>query len=163
MIQVLIRLVKFNAITKSEFLVSLEVAVTCFSYTLSLSQVLQSKQQDVSKALRDVLVITKVLEDHRLNADKFFNEIMNNVTKLASKVNVVISMPRTCMIQTNRVNIKAKDSEEYYKIAIFIPFLDHLITQLHFRFDKRLQNIMPLEGLIPYNLEHYDDKCGFYL
>lgn len=29
--------------------------------------------------------------------------------------------------------------------------------QLHSRFDKRLETIIPLEGLIPSNLSHYDD------
>lgn len=43
-------------------------------------------------------------------------------------------------------------------IIRFIPFLDNLITQLHSRFDKRLETIIPLEGLIPYNLQHYDDQ-----
>ncbi|CAI6352712.1 unnamed protein product [Macrosiphum euphorbiae] len=66
-------------------------------------------------------------------------------------------MPRTCGRQTNRVNVNAKDPEEYYKISIFIQFLDNLINQLHYRFDKRLQQIMPLEGLIPTNFGYYDD------
>lgn len=35
-----------SAIRKSDFLVSLEVAVFIFSYILNLSQILQSKQQD---------------------------------------------------------------------------------------------------------------------
>lgn len=147
-----------SAITKSDFLVALEVAVTCFAYTLQLSQVLQSKQQDLSKALSNVTVVRQALEANRKNAHQSFKEIMNSVTKLALKVGAEITMPRTCGRQTKRVNVNAKDPEEYYKISIFIPFLDNLINQLHFRFDKRLQQIMPLEGLIPTNFGHYDDE-----
>jgi hypothetical protein len=34
-----------SAITKSEFLFALEVAFTCFTYSLTLSQILQIKKQ----------------------------------------------------------------------------------------------------------------------
>lgn len=146
-----------SAITKSDFLVSLEVAVICFSFTLQLSQVLQSKQQDLSKALTNVTAVRQALETKRKNADQSFKEIMNSVTELALKVGVEITMPRTCGRQTKRVNVNAKDPEEYYKISIFISFLDNLINQLYFRFDKRFQQIMPLEGLIPTNFGNYDD------
>jgi hypothetical protein len=47
---------------------------------------------------------------------------MNSVTELALKVGVEITMPRTCGRQTKRVNVNAK---EYYKILIFILFLDN--------------------------------------
>ncbi|CAI6345265.1 unnamed protein product [Macrosiphum euphorbiae] len=129
-----------SAITKSDFLVSLEVAVTCFSYTLQVKS-----------------TVRQALETKRKNADQAFKEIMISVTELALKVGAEITMPRTCGRQTNRVNVNAKDPEEYYKISIFIPFLDNLINQLHYRFDKRLQQMMPLEGLIPTNFGHYDD------
>lgn len=34
-----------SAIAKSDFIVALEVSITCFSYTLELSKLLQCKQQ----------------------------------------------------------------------------------------------------------------------
>lgn len=150
-----------SAITKSDFLVSLEVSVTCFSYTLNLSQSLQSKQQDLSKALTDISIVRQALEAHRDTSDQSFKEIMNNVTMLASQVGVEISTPRTCGRQTMRINVDAKDPEEYYKISIFIPFLDNLIQQLHSRFDHRLKQIIALEGLIPFKFGIYDDESIF--
>jgi len=61
-----------NSIIKSDFLVSLEVALTGFNYTLQLSISLQSKQQDLSKALSDIMVILKALEELRENSDDHF-------------------------------------------------------------------------------------------
>jgi len=46
-------LLYLNSITKSEFLVAIDVAVLCLAYTLQLSVALQSKQQDFSRALSD--------------------------------------------------------------------------------------------------------------
>ncbi|XP_060845680.1 zinc finger MYM-type protein 1-like [Rhopalosiphum padi] len=77
----------------------------------------------------------------------------------ASKLEIERRIPRICGRQTARNNVHAKDAEEYYKIVIFIPFLDNLILQLHSRFDKRLETIIPIEGFIPSNLSHYDDQA----
>jgi len=76
----------------------------------------------------------------------------------ASELEIEIRMPRICGRQTAQNNVNAKE-KEYYKIEIFISFLDNLILQLHSRFDKRLETIIPLEGLIPSNLSHYDDQA----
>jgi len=43
--------------TTSEFFVSVEVAVVCLACKLQLSVALQSNQQDLSKALSDVMII----------------------------------------------------------------------------------------------------------
>ncbi|XP_050064693.1 52 kDa repressor of the inhibitor of the protein kinase-like [Aphis gossypii] len=108
-----------NSIMKSDFLVSLEVTVTGFSYTLQLSISLQSKQQDLSKALSDIMVIRCALEELRENADVNFKKMFKDIVEFAAKVDVEIT--------------------------------------LHTRFDDRLSDVMPLEGLIPSNFSFYDD------
>jgi hypothetical protein len=37
-------------------------------------------------------------------------------------------------------------------------YLDYLIESMDARFNQRLIDVMPLEGLIPVNLNMYDDK-----
>jgi hypothetical protein len=37
-------------------------------------------------------------------------------------------------------------------------YLDYLIESMDARFKQRLIDVMPLEGLIPVNLNMYDDK-----
>jgi len=144
------------AITKSEFLVALEVAVTCFYYTINLSQILQSKKQDLSKALADVTVVKGGLEAVREDVDSYFKDIFNEVTSIASKVNVEIKTPRVCGRQTTRVIIQSSP-EEYYRISIFIPFLDSILLQLQTRFNQQLKEVIALEGLIPANFSAYNN------
>lgn len=60
--------------TKNEFLVELEVAVTCFAYTLELSISLQSKQQD--------------LEELREGANEHFKHIFKDISGVANFANV---------------------------------------------------------------------------
>lgn len=61
---------------------------------------------------------------------------MNYVTTLATKVKVEIRMSRTRGKKTNTTNINSIEQEEYYKVSVFITFLDNLMSQLHSKFDK---------------------------
>jgi len=60
-----------NSVTNSNFLVSLEVSAVCFAFTVQLSIALQSKQQDLSKALSDVLVIKVYAVMQIINFNKY--------------------------------------------------------------------------------------------
>ncbi|XP_060881672.1 zinc finger MYM-type protein 1-like [Metopolophium dirhodum] len=147
-----------NSVTKIDFLVALEVTVTCFAYTLQLSISLQSKQQDISKALSDVMVIRSALEELREGADGHFKQIFKDVSDIANLANVEICMPRICGRQTQRININSKDPETYFKVSVFLPFLDFILQELDARFNQRLSDIIPLQGLIPSNFSMYDDE-----
>lgn len=46
------------------------------------------------------MIIREALETIREDADKSFKEIMKNVTTIASKLEIEISMPRICGRQT---------------------------------------------------------------
>lgn len=147
-----------NYVTNSNFLVSLEVSAVCFTFTVQLSIALQSKQQDLSKALSDVLVIKSALENLRSDAVNQFQQIFNDVVTMGKSVNIEIKMPRICKRQTQRVNVISENPEIYFKCSTFIPFLDYLIESMDTRFNQRLTDVMPLEGLIPANLNIYDDE-----
>jgi len=77
---------------------------------------------------------------------------------MEKSVNIKIKMPRICKRQTQRVNVISENPETYFKCSTFIPFLDYLIESMDTRFNQRLTDVMPLEGLIPANLNMYDDE-----
>jgi len=70
-----------------------------------------------------------------------------------------IKIPRLCGQQTLRNNIIIRVPMDWFKVTIFIPFLDHIIHELHSRFNEKFNNIIVLEGLIPANINFYDTKC----
>jgi hypothetical protein len=45
-----------------------------------------------------------------------------------------------------------------WAVFICIMYIDYLIESMDARFNRRLIDVMPLEGLIPVNLNMYDDK-----
>ena len=45
-----------------------------------------------------------------------------------------LSVPRTCQRQTQRSNVIAETPKDYWRRSVFLPFLDHLLTELSSRF-----------------------------
>lgn len=63
--------------------------------------------------------------------------------------------------------MEASTTNEYFRRSIFIPFLDHFIEELKSRFNDRLTEVIPLEGLIPaksskYNIGEIVKAAMFY-
>lgn len=83
----------------------------------------------------------KFLKSIRRDADNYFKIIFDD-DKHASKIDIDIKIPRVCIKQNERARIVVINLEDYYKINIFILFLDQIISELRTRFDedsKRLQ------------------------
>lgn len=60
-------------------------------------------------------------------------------------------MPRIVGRQLNRSNIPASDICTYYKINVFIPFLEHTVQQLIERFTKHRKVVSALSCVLPSN------------
>ena len=58
-------------------------------------------------------------------------------------------IPRRCGRQRHRDNVPVEDPKEYYKRSITIPFLDHLLTQLHKQFSSDHQRVALGLSLVP--------------
>jgi len=84
--------------------------------------------------------------------DEAFSIYFKNASEVASKIGEEIKIPRLCGRQTSRNNISPED---WFRITIYIPFIDHFITELSSRFNDRFKDIIPLEGLIPANNNKY--------
>ena len=62
------------------------------------------------------------------------------VLEIAKELDVDESIKRRCSIQTCRENYVASSPIEYYKRAVAIPFLEHLVQELGTRFS--LENLV---------------------
>ena len=71
---------------------------------------------------------------------------------MANIVDIEITTPRRCGRQTKRSNVPSATTDEYYKIGVSIPVIDHLITELEFRFSSVQVNGTQGMYLIPENL-----------
>ncbi|MCG7879674.1 MAG: hypothetical protein N0C90_25600, partial [Candidatus Thiodiazotropha endolucinida] len=78
---------------------------------------------------------------------------------LASKDEEVPSIPRGAVRQRHCVNVPAQTPKEYWKRALFFPFLDHLIQELQ---DRLVGNEARFhaEYLIPIKLQGLSNQVA---
>jgi len=60
--------------------------------------------------------------------------LLKSLVKYCNKIGIDICIPRISSRQAHRSNIATNNPESYYRVTIFIPFLDNFIGQLHDRF-----------------------------
>ena len=59
--------------------------------------------------------------------------------RMANAVNTNISRPRNCRRQIHWPNAEVEGIEEWYRINVAIPFLDHIISELNTQFSSLAQ------------------------
>jgi len=69
-----------------------------------------------------------------VNAIEEFSKIFKSVETYCNKIGVNVCIPRISGRQAHRSNVATNNPESYYRVTIFIPFLDNFINQLHDRF-----------------------------
>lgn len=149
--------VSFNSsVRRSEFVISLETVTNLFSYTKTLSIQLQSSKQDLSSALKNIKNVINVFDNIRKNPDVTFVPLFDSATKKTQMFGEDLKIPRLCGRQIQRNNIAVGEPKEWFKVAIFLPFLDHIMCELQSRFSDRFVKIIALEGLIPAYNSLYD-------
>lgn len=61
---------------------------------------------------------------------------------------IQIVLPRHIKYQPNRINIQSNTPENYFRISIFIPFLDIFISEIKCRF---IDHKTTLSGFVVYS------------
>ncbi|KAL5236851.1 hypothetical protein ACI65C_004261 [Semiaphis heraclei] len=80
--------------------------------------------EDVSQATMEL----------RRKAEAEFKEIYTEVSRKCETMGVAITVPRLTKNQNHRSNFTTNSSEEYFRLSIYIPFLDSFSNQLRDRF-----------------------------
>ncbi|KAK6991092.1 52 kDa repressor of the inhibitor of the protein kinase [Biomphalaria glabrata] len=138
-----------TALLESEFIIALYCISDILVLTQPLSKTLQAENFDLLQAAEHSKRIVEILQFKRKNADSEFHALFAKATEAAMKLEVEFKIPRQASRQINRVNIDTLSVEEYYRIAIYIPMLENMTSDLLSRFDKHQVSAMCLSRLIP--------------
>jgi hypothetical protein len=136
---------------QADFNVALQCTAQVFNYSSLLCKELQKQNLDLVEAMHSAEDITAEVKGLRENADNEFKNLYGVVSSLAEKYDFPLKRPRTSAKQTHRCNISATSDEEYYKITIYIPFLDSFINQLQARFLNHKSILQGFQCLLPKN------------
>ncbi|CAI6358364.1 unnamed protein product [Macrosiphum euphorbiae] len=92
---------------------------------------------DLHEAANKMKDTLNILSECRENVSTWFTEIYKSSEKMAKTQKVDLKIPRNCSRQTNRAYYPTNNTEEYYKLAIFIPLLYNVINDLKARFSEK--------------------------
>lgn len=137
-----------SAICQSSFLLSTFMIKSVFSLTLPLSKYLQTPNLDLSLALKSADNVNKSLKKMRENIEKSFSDIYQETEMICNEFGITISQPRTTSRQINRNNVPGSSPEEYYRRAIYIPFLDQTIGAIDAKFINHKNTLEPFQKLL---------------
>jgi hypothetical protein len=138
-----------NSVKQPEFLVALHVVGKVFAVNLGLCRSLQKENIDLVKALKLADDVLQIIEDWRANAESVFAELFVDVANLCSDLDVELAKPRLSKRQLARCNIPAETAEIYFRVAVFVPFLDSFCVQLKDRLLAHRQAMTCFMCLLP--------------
>ena len=148
-----------KAIMESTFIVAMFVLEEILSSTAKVSKYFQDPQCDLAAALNYIDTCVLCLNDWRLNASINFAKRYKKAEAVTLQNDLQISTPGIAARQKNRSNILAANPEEYFRMNVYIPFLDHILMNLKERFDKHRNIITGLQGVVP---KYMKDDCSFH-
>jgi len=122
------------SLKQGETLLSIHILAKVFSLSMPLSRQLQKEDIDLSISMELADNVMSAVCSLRTNAAEEFKIIYSDVEKKCESLGIIISVPRLAINRTNRLNISTESPEDYFRILIFIPFLDNFCEQLNDRF-----------------------------
>lgn len=142
-----------------EFIVSLSVLSAILTETRPLSQQLQAVSTDMLECSTQIKSVHEKVQSLREN--DVFDAVYQDAIKLGLEINVNESVPRLANRQPHRSNHPSSTPSEYYRRAVFIPFLDFVLSQFEERFSDYHATASSMCSLIPsyFHKTSFDDMA----
>ncbi|KAL4141698.1 hypothetical protein QTP88_004287 [Uroleucon formosanum] len=144
-----------SSILNGEFIISLIVLTKGFGFGLPLSKQLQKINRDLRLAVKLAHETYQEVQVYRNDAENKFEKFCKEASKIADNFEVVIKIPKTSNRQTLRVNINTTSAEEYYRVSVFIPYLESFANELKERFIDHETTLNSFHSL--FSKEELDD------
>ncbi|GBM05820.1 hypothetical protein AVEN_288-1 [Araneus ventricosus] len=80
------------------------------------------------------------------------------VKEIAAKLDIKEEIPRVCRLQTARNNVPYSTEEEYYRRAVYVPYLDDFCNSLKKPFESHKETVASLQHILP----EFCTKTDFY-
>ncbi|EFA06509.1 52 kDa repressor of the inhibitor of the protein kinase-like Protein [Tribolium castaneum] len=140
-----------NSIFDALFVITICSLSDILSTTITLSNMLQKKSLD--KEYANILLdnTTKILQNKRQNPEAVFRPIYLEAYNILEQMGTEMTVPCITGRQKNRSNIMANNPESYYRINIYLPIIDNILLDIHFRFPKETLDLMELNAAVPTN------------
>ena len=120
-----------HTIVTFQFVVCLNIVSRCLEVTRPLTKQLQSASFDAGTATAKIDLLYTILNNMRTEIDEKHDVWYNKAAVISEGIGTVPAKPRAAGRQVHRENVSAESTSQYFKRTISIPFLDHLVNQIH--------------------------------
>lgn len=138
-----------QAIRSPDFLISVVCLSDVLGVTVGLSRLLQTPTLDLKKGTEAIQDTLNVLQEKREQAESIFNDLFSEVREVSDQLEVELKIPRLASSQTCRQNHPAQSCIEYFRRSVYLPLLDHVITDLKERLSSDVMNLFQLRIVLP--------------
>jgi hypothetical protein len=121
-----------RSVQSFDFIVTLVTSEHILRSTVQLSLLLQAKSCDLLEAVKESTAVINMLRAER-NDDAVWEALYEEATELAARLDVEPSRPRQARRQQHRANVPAESVSEYWRRAMYYPFVDHLVQEMETR------------------------------
>lgn len=105
-----------------------------------------------------VEIVKSTLTETRNESSNEFRNIFEEAKTIAEELDVDVRIPRITSVQRNRANAPKKDPEDFFRVNLYLPYLDFLIAELNLRFDNQSNKVIgKLQKIIP--KLYFDYNC----
>lgn len=121
-----------------------------FNFSSNLCKYLQSPKIDLCEAISYAKIVTQRVSEIRKNVDNEFEILYKKASAYAEKHKIKIKLPRLSIQRSTNPVI-------YYKLKIFINFLDHFIMEMNervFSHEELLSSFQFLLQSLPLDSQH---------
>lgn len=143
------------SLTQFSFIISLVAVEHVLASCVELSKLLQSVNCDLIMAASEAEVVIAQVTAER-NDPMVWGALYERALDLAERVDVQPSMPRGGR-QQNRPNAPAQTVSEYWRINMYLPFVDHLVAELGHRLLQGNERFL-LQNLLPPKVRNLDNQ-----
>ena len=99
-----------------------------------VTQMLQAVEIDIIKVQKHISNLIHQFTNHRDSCDNTFKTLYSEIQEQSVELDIDVSRPRLCKKQTKRNNYTVESIEDYYRVSIYIPYLDSINNSLNVRF-----------------------------
>lgn len=145
-----------DSILKFDFIIALVVAEHLISTTVALSNYFQKPELDLLEAVQEAKIVVERLNNER-GDQNVWAALFEKAEKIGEEFEIIPRIPRLAGRQRHRLNHPIHDPSEYWRVSLYLMFLDHLVTEISTRVIKN-EGRFTAENLIPSKLQTLDEQ-----